>query len=38
MDLEKIQVRRDLERMVYNYCLMGKIEAWKASRIVDVYR
>jgi hypothetical protein len=36
MDLERIKIRQELSRMVYNYCLMGKIEAWKASRIVAV--
>jgi hypothetical protein len=35
MDLEKIRVRQDLERMVINYFLMGKIEEGQSSEIID---
>jgi hypothetical protein len=34
MDLEKIKIRQDLSRMVYNYCLTGKINNFEAKRIV----
>jgi hypothetical protein len=35
MDMQKIQVRADLERMVYNYALLGKIENDTADKIVS---
>jgi hypothetical protein len=35
MDLAKIQVRQDLERMVINYSLMGKISKEQANKIAD---
>jgi hypothetical protein len=35
MDLEKIRVRQDLERMVINYFLMGKISEEQSNRIAD---
>lgn len=33
MDMQKLQVRADLERMVYNYALLGKIENDTAAKI-----
>jgi hypothetical protein len=36
MDLEKIKIHQELSRMVYNYCLMGKINNRGAGRIVAV--
>jgi hypothetical protein len=35
MDLQKIRVRQDLERMVINYFLMGKISREQADKIAD---
>jgi hypothetical protein len=35
MDLQKIRVRQDIGRMVYNYYLMGKITERQAGSIVD---
>jgi hypothetical protein len=35
MDMQKMQVRADLERMVYNYALLGKIENDTADKIVS---
>jgi hypothetical protein len=35
MEMQKIQVRVDLERMVYNYALLGKIENDDATKIVS---
>jgi len=35
MDMQKMQVRADLERMVYNYALMGIIENEAATKIVS---
>jgi hypothetical protein len=35
MDLEKIRVRQDLERMVINYFLMGKISEEQSNRIAN---
>jgi hypothetical protein len=35
MDLEKIRVRQDLERMVINYFLMGKISKEQSDRIAN---
>jgi hypothetical protein len=35
MDLEKIRVRQDLERMVVNYFLMGKISEEQSAKITD---
>jgi len=34
-DMQKIQVKADLERMVYNYALLGKIENDTATEIVS---
>jgi hypothetical protein len=34
MDIQKMQVRADLERMVYNYCLMDKIKTSEADQII----
>jgi len=33
--MQKIKVRADLERMIYNYVLLGKIENETAVRIVS---
>jgi hypothetical protein len=38
MDMQKIQVRADLERMVYNYALLGKIDNDTADKIVSFIR
>ena len=38
MDMQKIQVRADLERMVYNYALLGKIDNEAADKIVTFIR
>jgi hypothetical protein len=35
MDMQKIQARADLERMVYNYALLGRIGNDAASKIVS---
>jgi hypothetical protein len=35
MDMQKMKVRADLERMVYNYALLGKIENDTADKIVS---
>jgi hypothetical protein len=35
MDLQKIQIRQDLERMVLNYFLMGKINEDQSTNIID---
>jgi hypothetical protein len=35
MDLAKIQVRQDLERMVINYFLLGKISKEQSDKIAD---
>lgn len=35
MDIQKIQVRQDLERMVINYFLMGKISKEQSDRIAS---
>jgi hypothetical protein len=35
MDIQKIQSRANLERMVYNYALLGKIENDTATKIVS---
>jgi hypothetical protein len=34
MDIQKMQVRADLERMVYNYCLMDRIKNSEADQII----
>jgi DNA-directed RNA polymerase alpha subunit len=35
MDIQKMQVRADLERMVYNYRLMNRIETYEADQIIS---
>jgi hypothetical protein len=35
MDLGKIRVRQDLEKMVINYFLMGKISEEQSNRITN---
>jgi hypothetical protein len=35
MDIQKTRVRVDLERMVYNYCLIGRIETNEADQIIS---
>ena len=35
MNVQKLQVRADLERMVYNYALLGKIDNITADKIVS---
>jgi hypothetical protein len=35
MDIQKMQVRADLERMVYNYCLMDRIKTSEADQIIS---
>jgi hypothetical protein len=35
MDIQKLQVRADLERMVYNYRLMDRIKASEADQIIS---
>ena len=35
MDIQKIHVRRDIERMVINYFLMGKISKEQSNRIIN---
>jgi hypothetical protein len=35
MDMRKIQIRAELERMVYNYALLGRLENDTATKIVS---
>jgi len=35
IDMQKIKIRADIERLIYNYVLMGKIENETAVRIVS---
>jgi hypothetical protein len=35
MDIQKLQVRADLERMVYNYYLMNRIKIYEADQIIS---
>ena len=38
MDIQKIKVRAELERMVYNYALLGMIENWTLPRKADTVK
>jgi signal recognition particle subunit SEC65 len=35
MDMQKMQAKADLERMVYNYCLMDRIKSDEADQIIS---